>query len=65
MIVEKNKTVICGLSQKLRHKSNKVHEENVYQIKIYVCSPKFKKIGQETFFSYKGLNLFNDPYYQC
>ena len=42
------KNTHCKLSQKLRHEYKKVHEQNIYQIKLYVCSPNFSKISPQT-----------------
>ena len=42
------KVINCGLSTKLRHESKKVYKQNVYQVKFYVFSPKFNKIGPQT-----------------
>ena len=37
-----------GMSQKQRHKLEKVHKQNVYQVEFYICSPKIYKIGPQT-----------------
>ena len=50
----KNITTKCGLSQKLKQESKKLHEQNDYQIRYYAWQPNFSKIGPQTdFFSLK------------
>ena len=41
------KVINCGLSQKLKHDSKKIHEQNVYHFELYVCSQQFSKIGPQ------------------
>ena len=48
------KVTKCGVCQKLRNESKKVHRQNVYKIQIHIHSPKLSQIGlQANFFFQK------------